>query len=605
MSDAAVLRLDDDLRLHPDHVLAAFVLRQRERRLIDLQGFEPLPQLARGLVRVTGADATGITQLALIVHRHRERAHRMRIGGRRAIAGDDELLGVMTLALDEILRPARAIRRIFALRYDAFEIQAAGVLEDHRAVFRKMFGVADAAVFAGGLEQPLQLSLARRQRLAGQVTAVEMQKVEHVIDQAIAAAVLQIGLQEREARNAFVVFDDQFAVEQRGFGRQCGDRRRDRFEAVRPIQAFARQQAHLAAIEPRLDTIAVVFDLVQPFGAARRVAVQSGKARRNEVGQAVACGPCAPFLRTGSGRSFGARPRFCRGLAERHLLPRWRLGVAIAVPDSLLAFACSNFVDRAAGCDRQRLLVEDILAARAARRLVLALDQQPVVAALLRSRAQPHQMPAAVQFLAVEIEGQMPLGQPLVRIALGRPMTAIPDHHGTSAIFALRDGALEAVVLDRVVLDMDGKTLLAGIEARAARDRPAFHDAVELEPQIVMQPPRRMFLNHITVAAALFLAATRLRRDAELSLLAVDVEGHVQPARLRRLVLTAPRLRDAVLERAERDLPRCSALPPLRSERTERRSASIRLMTLLGRSGAAGAGLPACFALISAFSASS
>src|SRR4029077_1165811 len=157
-------------------------------------------------------------------------------------------------------------------------------------------------------------------------------------------------------------------------------------------------------------------------------------------------------------------------------------------------------------------------------------------------------------------------------------------------------------------LDVHGETFFAGIEARPARHSPAFHDAVELEPQIVMQPPRRMFLDHVTVAGALFLAATRLRRDVELSLLAVDFEGHVQLARLRRLVLTAPRLRDAVLERGERDLSRCSAPPPLpvlppRSERTERRNASIRLMTLLGRSG--GAGLPACFALINALSATS
>src|ERR1700682_3338905 len=215
-------------------------------------------------------------------------------------------------------------------------------------------------------------------------------------------------------------------------------------------------------------------------------------------------------------------------------------------------------------------------------------------------------MPAAVQFLAVEVERQMTLGQSLVRIALRRPMAAIPDHHGATAIFALRDGALEAVVRHRMILDVDGETLFTGIEARPARDGPAFHDAVELEPQIVMQLPRRMFLNYITVAAAFFPTATRLRRDAELSLLAVDVEGHVQPARLRRLLLTAPRLRDAVLERVARCLPRCAgASPPLRSERTERRSASIRLMTLLGRSGTAGAGLPACFALISAFSASS
>ena len=161
------------------------------------------------------------------------------------------------------------------------------MLEDHRAVFDKMLGVADAAGFAPALEEPLQRRLARHQGLAGQIAAVEIQKIEHLIDQAIAAAVLQIGLQEREARNALVVFDDQFAVEQRGFGGQCGDRSRDRLEAMRPIQVFARQQAHLAVIEPGLDAIAVVFDLVQPFGAARRVAVQGGKAGRNEVGQTV------------------------------------------------------------------------------------------------------------------------------------------------------------------------------------------------------------------------------------------------------------------------------------------------------------------------------
>src|SRR5580693_10352533 len=122
MGYAAVLRLDDELRLHPDDVLAPLVLWQRQRRLVDLQGFKPLPQLARGLVSVAGADPPGVTQFAFVMHRHRERAHRMRIGRRRAIAGDDEFLGVVAFGLDEVLGPAGAIRRIFALRYDAFEI---------------------------------------------------------------------------------------------------------------------------------------------------------------------------------------------------------------------------------------------------------------------------------------------------------------------------------------------------------------------------------------------------------------------------------------------------------------------------------------------------
>ena len=79
-----------------------------------------------------------------------------------------------------------------------------------------------------------------------------------------------------------------------------------------------------------------------------------------------------------------------------------------------------------------------------------------------------------------------------------------------------------------MILDVNGETLLVGVEARAARDRPALHDAVELEPQIVMQPARGVFLNDVTVAATSAPgAAARLRRDAEFSLLAVDLERHV------------------------------------------------------------------------------
>ena len=74
--------------------------------------------------------------------------------------------------------------------------------------------------------------------------------------------------------------------------------------------------------------------------------------------------------------------------------------------------------------------------------------------------------------------------------------------HGAAAILALRDGALEAVVLDRVVLDMHGQPLLAGDKARAAGDRPALHHAVKLEAEVVMQAPRRVLLDDEAVALA-------------------------------------------------------------------------------------------------------
>src|SRR5208282_401944 len=121
-----------------------------------------------------------------------------------------------------------------------------------------------------------------------------------------------------------------------------------------------------------------------------------------------------------------------------------------------------------------------------------------------------------------------------------KPAPAIPDHDGAAAIFASRDSALERVVLDRMVLDVDGKAFFAGVETRAARHRPALHHPVEFEPQIVMQPPCGMFLNHIAVTAAGTLPAARLRRHAELPLFSVSLESHRhQLLRLRRFASRA------------------------------------------------------------------
>jgi len=77
-----------------------------------------------------------------------------------------------------------------------------------------------------------------------------------------------------------------------------------------------------------------------------------------------------------------------------------------------------------------------------------------------------------------------------------------------------------------VVLDVDGKAFFVGVEARAAGYSPTLHHAVELEPQIVVQPPRRMLLNHIAVIAAGRLSPSRLRGHVELSLFAVGLESH-------------------------------------------------------------------------------
>ena len=58
------------------------------------------------------------------------------------------------------------------------------------------------------------------------------------------------------------------------------------------------------------------------------------------------------------------------------------------------------------------------------------------------------------------------------------------------------NGAFEIAVIERMVFDLDREPLVTRIERRTFGDRPGFEDAVELEPQIVMQPRRVVLLDH-------------------------------------------------------------------------------------------------------------
>src|SRR5262249_38065093 len=109
---------------------------------------------------------------------------------------------------------------------------------------------------------------------------------------------------------------------------------------------------------------------------------------------------------------------------------------------------------------------------------------------------------------------------------LGKPVAAVPDHHRAAAILALRNGALELVVFDRMILGLNGKTLLAGNEAWAAGDRPTLHHPIKLEPEIIMQAPRRVLLNDKSISFAACGSPARLRRHVELAFLVVKLKTH-------------------------------------------------------------------------------
>ena len=94
------------------------------------------------------------------------------------------------------------------------------------------------------------------------------------------------------------------------------------------------------------------------------------------------------------------------------------------------------------------------------------------------------------------LQGKVQLAFPICALRiLAIPMAAIPDHHGAAAVLALWDRAFEVAVIQRMVFDLDREPLVVGIEGRALGDGPGFEDAVEFEPQVVMQVRCRMLLN--------------------------------------------------------------------------------------------------------------
>ncbi len=75
-----------------------------------------------------------------------------------------------------------------------------------------------------------------------------------------------------------------------------------------------------------------------------------------------------------------------------------------------------------------------------------------------------------------------------------------------------RDRAFEIAVVERVVFHFDREPLVRRIERGPARDRPGLEHAIQLQPEVIVQPARGVLLDdeaqplrwrHVTRAARL------------------------------------------------------------------------------------------------------
>jgi hypothetical protein len=178
---------------------------------------------------------------------------------------------------------------------------------------------------------------------------------------------------------------------------------------------------------------------------------------------------------------------------------------------------------------------EDVEARGRPRRGILLLHQKPappVFSAVLPAlfRAKPHHGPASFELLPVKVEFQLsgPVGGTRVRERSPRP--AVPEQNGPGAVLARRNDALECAVFDGMVFRFHREPLLGGLQAGSPGYRPALQDAVEFEPEVVMEVRCRVLLDHEREADARWhRPALGLWRDRKRSLLPVLHERRGPP----------------------------------------------------------------------------
>ncbi len=447
-----------------------------------LEGAETLRQPVQRRVVEAAADAAGVAQGALlVVDAEQEGAEAAARSRRVGEAADDELLAAAALGLLPGARAAAGVRAVDALGHQALQPLRAGLLEDGVALPLDVVAVPHRVVqaVAAAPEQPLQPALAFGERQLAQVLAVVEQEVEGDVGDVVRAPFPECALQGAEVAHAALVEDHRFTVQPRPGGRQAGERLRDGREPVRPVQPVAREQLH-ALVHASRDAVTVVLDLVQPVAARGRLVRRRRQRQR-----------------------YGGRD----GRGRLRIPVTGRLGsLACRPPPPARLRAGGDLLHGAAGRDAVVVGPPRLRLTRPRLRVAL-LDEQPLVLLVAAGAASVDQDPAAHEALAGEPELELALLEARARVAHRLPTAGVPEHHRAAAVLALGDGALEVAVLDGVVLDVHGEPPDLGVEARPLGHGPADEDAVEFEPQVVVQAARGVLLDAEQAAGQALRAA--------------------------------------------------------------------------------------------------
>ena len=356
-------------------------------------------------------------------------------------------------------------------------------------------------------QHALEQALAVLERDVEQRATVEVQQVERLVDEPLGGLVAEPGLEEREVRAAVVVDGDDLPVDDRLAGVDPRRRAEQAREVGLGILEVPGPDADLAIGDDGLDAIAVPLDLEQPVRVVERLRREGGEHRLDPGGQR---------------RGLGAREVDLGGRGRRLPDPE---GVAVSL----------DLVVGPAGLDALRVVLG---VPAGLRRIVLLVDQQPLLALVVleggaRRRAGaaagPDDREAALHLLAAEAELQLAVGDGLPRIErrrLGLPGAPVPDDDVAGAVLLGGDDALEVEVLDRVVLDVDRHPPDGRVERGALGHGPGHEHALDLQPEVVVEPGRPMALDDEAPGRAGDGGGRRLRGLGEVALATVFLERH-------------------------------------------------------------------------------
>ena len=281
-------------------------------------------------------------------------------------------------------------------------------------------------------EQLLQYRAPRLQWRTAQITLAKVGQIEQVQHDLVRPMRVERLLQRAEIRDARLVGNHDLPVVPARWQLEAVEGALQRQELGCPVMTVARQKARACSVVAHQHAIAIELDFIQPLlDVRRRACTQRGQLRRQRAGQYSGHGLGRPVVTRYRATAFHGG-----GSARR----------------------------RAQGLHAVRQLVDQAVLGGWAGRCVLLLHQQPRHL-LFALALHAHQHPAAMQLVAMQLELQVAVSNPLLRVMQRSPRSGVPHNDLACAVLLGGNGSFELCIGQWVVLDLHSHALDARVQA--------------------------------------------------------------------------------------------------------------------------------------------